>query len=212
MNQESVTLTTILWWIGQTVYFYLPAVAANMAPVVAAKFDARNKQTGTAIRSWYNHPIFETALGANKTWRGVLFGILAAGIVFWAQKDLMLSRGGAALSLLNYQTQSIVVMAVLFGGGAMAGDSLKSFFKRRIPKGGIFPRFRYVPPENRKYPENSKWQPFDQLDFIIGATALTAIVYFPGWHIFGIALFLAATITPGANYLFYKAGWKRVPY
>lgn len=211
-NHETVTLATILLWVGQTFYFYLPAAAANMAPVVAAKFDARNKQTGVTIRRWYNQPIFETALGANKTWRGVFFAVIAAGVVFWAQKDLMLSRGGAALSLFDYQTQSVIVMAVLFGGGAMVGDSVKSFFKRRIPKGMMLPRFRFVPAAERKYPENTKWQPFDQLDFICGATAGTAFVHFPGWHIFGIALLLAVTLTPIVNYLSYKAGWKRVPY
>jgi len=46
-------------------------------------------------------------------------------------------------------------LGVRFGIGAMAGDAVKSFFKRRV---GIRP--------------GQPWIPFDQLDFIVGALAL----------------------------------------
>jgi CDP-2,3-bis-(O-geranylgeranyl)-sn-glycerol synthase len=50
------------------------------------------------------------------------------------------------------------VLGLLFGLGAMGGDSVKSFIKRRI---GI--------------PPGRPWVPFDQLDFVLGALALI-------WH------------------------------
>jgi CDP-2,3-bis-(O-geranylgeranyl)-sn-glycerol synthase len=52
----------------------------------------------------------------------------------------------------------------LLGFGALAGDSIKSFFKRRV---GVKP--------------GKRWFPFDQIDFVIGALAFASIVYFPGW-------------------------------
>src|SRR5437773_6411567 len=49
------------------------------------------------------------------------------------------------------------LLGVLFGAGAMAGDSAKSFFKRRL---GVEP--------------GRPWIPFDQLDFVLGALVLVA--------------------------------------
>jgi CDP-2,3-bis-(O-geranylgeranyl)-sn-glycerol synthase len=46
--------------------------------------------------------------------------------------------------------------------GALAGDAVKSFFKRQI---GIAPGHRWLGP--------------DQLDFIVGACAFLALVYVP---------------------------------
>ena len=120
-------LLAILMIVAKCAYFYLPAVAANMAPVVVAKIVPGN---------W---PIWETRLGRNKTWRGLISGIIAAGIVFAIQKDLMFTRGGSYVSLFDYREESIIIWALLFGGGALVGDALKSFFKRRIPDGELWP-------------------------------------------------------------------------
>ncbi len=46
-------------------------------------------------------------------------------------------------------------LGLRFGLGAMAGDSAKSFLKRR-----------------RRIPPGAPWVPFDQLDFVLGALAL----------------------------------------
>lgn len=57
-------------------------------------------------------------------------------------------------SFVNY-TVNPLIFGLLMGSGAMLGDIVKSFFKRRlnIKSGNPFP-------------------PFDQLDFILGALAL----------------------------------------
>ncbi|MEM3153941.1 MAG: CDP-archaeol synthase, partial [Candidatus Woesearchaeota archaeon] len=54
--------------------------------------------------------------------------------------------------------------ALAAGIGALLGDSIKSFFKRRL---GILP--------------GRPWIPFDQVDYAIGALAAGSFVFFPGW-------------------------------
>jgi hypothetical protein len=193
-------LLTILMIVAKSAYFYLPAVAANMAPVVVAKIVPGN---------W---PIWETRLGRNKTWRGLIAGIIAAGIVFAIQKDLMFTRGGSYVSLFDYREESTIVWALLFGGGALVGDALKSFFKRRIWKGEIWPSWHPVPVMQRKYPDGAKWYPMDQVDFIIGSTIFVSFIHFPGWEFFGTVLFLTLFLHPAVNYVAFKIGLKKVPH
>lgn len=48
---------------------YAPAFVANGAPVVAKNLPV--------LRSWKT-PVWASVLGANKTWRGTIFGVAAA--------------------------------------------------------------------------------------------------------------------------------------
>jgi CDP-2,3-bis-(O-geranylgeranyl)-sn-glycerol synthase len=122
----------------QLVYFMLPAYAANMAPPFLGHW-----------KGW-NPPIAPRWLGTHKTVLGFAAGVVAAVIVTAAQSRI--AWGGA---LTAYD--SPLALGVRFGAGAMAGDSLKSFVKRRM---GIAP--------------GHAWIPFDQIDFVIGALVLTA--------------------------------------
>ena len=192
-------LSKITWsegfrWALQTGYFYLPAIAANMAASLAAAKDERdeNKQP---IPRWYNTPIWAQVLGRNKTWRGLIVGIFAAWFVFFIQQDLAVTQGGMYLSVLPYRGQSAVIMALLFGGGALAGDALKSMAKRALGK-----------------PAGSPWYPMDQVDHIIGATFFVMFAYPVQWHLFLIALFATLLLHPLINQIAYKLGWKAVPW
>jgi CDP-2,3-bis-(O-geranylgeranyl)-sn-glycerol synthase len=62
-----------------------------------------------------------------------------------------------------------VRLGLLFGVGAMAGDSLKSLFKRRL-----------------RIPPGSPWIPADQLDYIAGALVLVWGHLDPSWADVGI--------------------------
>jgi len=53
-------------------------------------------------------------------------------------------------------------LGALMGGGALIGDGFESFIKRRLNK-----------------PSGKPWFPCDQIDWIIGAIALSSIVYIP---------------------------------
>ena len=120
--------------------FFLPAGMSNMMPVFVSKLPWL-KKWNTPIdfgHTFRGKPIF----GSHKTWRGLLCGVIGGSLVGWALPHDFIAG--------YYPTWSVAVAASM-SLGALAGDAIKSFFKRRvdIKSGG-------------------KWFPFDQLDYIIG--------------------------------------------
>src|SRR5206468_5773804 len=64
---------------------------------------------------------------------------------------------GLAHAINNgYMVRSVWLMGPLFGIGALGGDAVESFYKRR-----------------RGVPSGKKWLPFDQLDYIAGTLLIT---------------------------------------
>jgi CDP-2,3-bis-(O-geranylgeranyl)-sn-glycerol synthase len=120
----------------QLVYLMAPAFVADMAPPFVRYWP------------WWNRPISERWLGSHKTVVGFVFGVLAAVLTTFAQSRIAWS--GALGSYEDW-----LLLGALFGVGAMAGDSVKSFFKRRL---------RIAP--------GKPWIPADQLDYVVGALAL----------------------------------------
>jgi CDP-2,3-bis-(O-geranylgeranyl)-sn-glycerol synthase len=118
------------------VYLMAPAYAANMAPPF--------------VRFWpgWNRPISAVLFGNHKTVVGFALGVTAGVLAAWVQSRIAWSR-----SLLT--PSNWLAIGVASGLGAMAGDSMKSFFKRRA---GI--------------PPGESWIPADQLDFVVGALVL----------------------------------------
>lgn len=154
--------------VAQLVYFMLPAYAANMAPPF--------------VRSWkgWNPPIARRHLGSHKTVLGFAAGVGTAVLVAWLQSriawDGSLADTGAWLGLR-------------FGLGAMAGDSAKSFLKRRM---GIAP--------------GARWIPFDQLDFVVGALVLTWSRASLSWIDVAVILVVTAVGHVLVNHLGYWLG------
>lgn len=103
------------------------------------------------VRYWHgwNRPIHERLLGNHKTVLGFLAGV-AAGVLAAAAQ----SRIHAPWSLVDYRHWPLLGLGL--GGGAMLGDALKSLAKRKL----------HIRP-------GAPWIPFDQLDFVAGALALT---------------------------------------
>ncbi len=130
-------------FILSALYLALPAYIANMAPVLAKKW---NLPFGAPIsRKWF---------GASKTYRGFIFGIIGAILMVFLQNLLLSVDFFENLSLIDYSNNTIF-LGFLFGFGALFGDLVKSFFKRRLHR-----------------PPGSPFVPFDQMDFIIGALIL----------------------------------------
>ncbi len=170
-------------------WIVIPAYAANgLAPL--AKFTSRHPVDGG--KTWKDgRPIF----GAGKTWEGSLIGIVVAVFV----SSLM----GLAFYFLPWDLSPIPiqvaamgpVLGFMLGLGAITGDIVKSFFKRRFgfERGKSFPVV-------------------DQLDFILGAFLFASLVT-PikiSWVI------LLAIVTPlfhlSANYMAYLLGVKKEPW
>jgi len=99
-------------------------------------------------RGW-NRPIHERLLGSHKTVLGFLAGVATGVLVTRMQYGIH-----APWSLVDYQHWLLLGLGL--GGGAMLGDALKSLIKRML----------HIRP-------GARWIPFDQLDFVIGALALT---------------------------------------
>ena len=196
-----IELSILTWrecyvWFLQTVFLYLPAVAANIAPLLASMADKRENQV--VVRRWYNQPIDERILGQNKTWRGLAVGIFAAGGVFWIQADIHKNdwQWLQDATLFSYPDESVATIALLIGGGALLGDAVKSLFKRLA-----------------KRPPGSRWYPMDQIDFIGGATiCLWLAGYAIPAHVFLLALFLAAVIQPLCRKGFWLVAHKFFPF
>lgn len=127
-----------LW---EAFWFFLPAGIANIAPVISSRLPILMAwRTPLDFgRSYKGKRIF----GENKTWRGLSFGIIAAVIT-----GLLQYRGIASSSeSIGY----IILVTGMMGCGALVGDAVESFFKRR---NGV--------------PAGESWFPFDQTDYIIG--------------------------------------------
>jgi len=105
----------LLTWLAETIYVYLPAYIANATPVVLGGGGALDRG-----RNWIDgKPLF----GDHKTIRGTISGLAAGFLVGLAQN---LPVQGALLSI-----------------GAIGGDLVVSFAKRRmdLKPGALLPIF-----------------------------------------------------------------------
>jgi len=137
-----------------SLWFFAPAGFANLAPVLAAQLplldklnapvDGRRKFRGKRL------------LGNNKTYRGFVVGVLIAYFTLLWQKTLI-ANGSWPIdnTLFNYDNENLILLGFAFGFGALAGDAIKSFFKRQK---GLVP--------------GRPWFPFDQLDYVVGGLLL----------------------------------------
>lgn len=182
----------ILW----ALWFFAPAGAGNVAPLVAAHIPFIKRYTAPIDfgKTYRGKPVF----GSNKTWRGLasgtLFGLLAGSIQVLLVKQFHLAFIPAAIEHMYISGLAVVLGAVL-GISALLGDAIESFFKRQIG----------VPP-------GKHWFPFDQLDYIIGGclasllvvrlAALDYLTIIIVW--FGIHLL--------SSYIGYLIRWKQEPF
>ena len=94
---------------------YLPAMAANGAPVVLKRMEGRLHPIDFNLRLWDGRPLF----GRGKTWEGFLVGLAAGGFV------------GIIIYILT-ECAKPQVLALYVPLGALLGDIAGSFLKRRI--------------------------------------------------------------------------------
>ncbi len=174
-------------------WFFLPAGLANAAPVVAAKVPLLKRLDGPMDmgHSFRGQRIF----GPNKTWRGLLTGMLAATLVIGLQKYLFAHSSWLAdLSWFDYRPDAIWLLGPLFGAGALIADAVESHFKRQ-----------------RHIPAGSPWFPYDQIDYVIGGCLFSlAIVQLPiSYYIWTLAVWLGMHVV--TVYVFYLLGVRDKP-
>jgi len=164
-------MNEILLLFLQAIYFMVPAYFANMTPV----FTTKHGLLKTPVDN-YQKVNKGRIFGDHKTIGGVIFGILAGIVLFIVQillKDVSFFK---SISIIDY-SWGIVYFGFLLGAGAILGDLVKSFFKRRV----------------RINPGKS-WFPFDQWDFVVGALLLSAIAFIPSWKVIIAILVISMAI------------------
>jgi len=175
-------------------WFFIPAGVANVAPVLASK---------VPLVTRLNAPIDGGAmlggkrlLGENKTWRGIVAGIILGTIVLALQQAIVASSPQFIRYLmpLDFTALPTLVLGSLFAIGALGGDAIESFMKRRLD----------IKP-------GASWVPFDQIDYIVGALLLTAPIARLSWQQSAWAIILWMAIHFGAAYVGYLLKLKKTP-
>lgn len=146
-GESSLALETL-----RVLYFFVPSYLANMAPVLVGKRLAALAVPLDLGASVSGVRIF----GDHKTWRGLIVGVATGAAAFLLQRALYDAEIGRVLALFDYGTLPALTGAGL-GFGAILGDAVKSFFKRRV---GIAPGKPWIGP--------------DEIDFYLGAAAVAA--------------------------------------
>lgn len=175
----------------QALYFMLPVYFANMAPVFATKIFGQKLSWPIDFNIKLNN---KPLLGKNKTWRGLVAGIIIGIAIIYLQAYLYQLPVFKSLSILNYSLINLIVYGFLFSFGAILADAVKSFIKRRLD----------IKPGN-------KWFPWDQADFL-GGLILIMLVYIPPWQIIIAVLIISPFLPLMANWLGYLLKIKKVPW
>ena len=174
-------------WIYEIFYallFIFPAYVANAIPVILG--GGRTIDAGRKLSD--GKPIF----GSHKTIRGFAAGIIAGTLTSAAENAVLQFYAPSDLTLpFNFS----VWLGLVISFGALLGDLLHSFIKRRI---GIA--------------EGSPLPIADQLDFVVGAVLLSFLISPPPM----LTIFIIFVITLPAhlltNFLAYVVGLKKNPW
>jgi len=173
------------FFIADALWLVFPAYVANSSAVLFA---------GTLpIDLGRNYPDGRRILGQGKTFRGLIGGTMVGVITGIIQQAV---REHALLAVPSFDP---IFVVITLSFGALLGDIIKSFFKRRLgfERGARFPIA-------------------DQYDFVAGALLLTYI-FFPGWltlnvtaPVFIAVIVLTAPIHLIVNYISFRLGKKDV--
>lgn len=178
-----------LYTLVEVAWILFPIYAANGLTPVMGKF-IKTHPIDMGRRLGKNR-----ILGDGKSWEGIAFGtlmgILIAAVEMMAYPYLPWELSPVALNIIPMTP----LVGFLLGFGAMAGDSVASFFKRRMGKkrGSSFPLL-------------------DQLDFFAGAFIMLslAVQIEPGWVILGSMITLVFHVL--SNIIAFKIGIKKTPW
>lgn len=164
----------------QILWLMLPAYMANMVPVFFRKVQFLNYPVDFGLK--LNK---KRVLGNNKTIRGFFFGILFSIVAVTVQYMLYpQSHFLQSISRIDYSVINPIFFGFLMGFSALFGDSVKSFFKRRI-----------------NIPPGESWIPFDQIDYMIGVVLFTFTFIKYDWIDFIIILLITPLLNMSTSFI-----------
>ena len=190
------SVISVLVLSAYVIYFMLPAYLANVSALVfggGKPLDfGRNFRDGRRI------------IGNGVTWKGTIIGTLIGtfigiiqgsisvyyGNIFSLIPGIMIIQGPIPTSIIQG-----ALIGLFLGGGALIGDAVGSFIKRRI---GI---------------KRGKAAPFlDHLDFVIGALVFASLIVFIPLNMIIIILIISIVLHLLTNMIAYLIGMKDVWY
>lgn len=173
-------------------WYFFPAIVANMSPIVARILLKDKFSTPVDLnKKFMGKPLF----GRTKTHRGFVAGIITGILVAYLQVKYSQNPTLLSISLIDYSSINFLHWGFLMGFGALLGDLIKSFFKRRM---------------NIK--SSRPWVPFDQIDSPLGALLLTFWFYVPPIDVLLILLLPYPLLHIGFSYTMYKLKLRQTKY
>ncbi len=181
-----------IFFIIKCLYFFLPAYCANMAAPLVMKipafdFLAKPVDGGKTVRG-------ERIFGNHKSWRGVIFAMIAGIAVFGIQEWLYQLPFFKNLSILDYQQAGICLVGFLMPLATVVGDLGSAFAKRRL-----------------KLEPGAKFMPWDQTNYVIGNFIIVGPVLkldLSVWLVLLVATFFLHIIFNRIGYFFGLHGAK----
>lgn len=143
-------------------YLLLPAAFANMIPVFFRKINFLNYPLDFKLKFFGNR-----LFGNNKTFRGLIFGILGSEIIVLLQSFLYKYELFFNISLVNYNLVNILGFGFLVGFGVLFGDLVSSFVKRRF-----------------SFKSGEHFFVLDQINGGLGFGFFIVLSYFKSWGLF----------------------------
>ena len=176
------------------VYFMLPAYVANLSGLAFGG--------GTPVDGGKNYRDGRRMIGNGVTWKGFQNGTILGtavgvilGIIGTFFGDLSVLTGGIIDLHVYDSVFGGLILGFLMAFGALFGDLVGSFLKRRI---GL---------------QSGEPAPFmDQLDFVIGALVFSLLLVQISWKFFLIIAILSLILHLGSNTFAYLVGIKDVWY
>lgn len=161
-------MENLIFEIIKIIYLILPAGIGNMAPIFMKNYFNRLAFPLDFDKRLNGKPI----LGRNKTFRGLIFGVIFSIAIVFIQKIAYETDFFKNISLIDYSGSNFIILGFLFGFGSLFGDSVKSFIKRQC---GVEP--------------GKPFFPWDQIDWVIGFILFVSFVYtFSFWLIIKILI------------------------
>jgi len=170
--------------VAYALFFIFPAYVANAVPVIVGG--------GRALDGGRKMPDGKPIFGSHKTVRGFVAGVVAGTLTGMAQYAALQF---VVLSDFVLPFQFSVWLGFLISFGALVGDLVHSFVKRRI---GIA--------------EGSPLPVADQLDFVAGAVLFSFLVSPPPLLTIFIIFVITLPIHLLTNLLAYVVGVKKTPW
>lgn len=184
MFQDWLVYLIMCFWI------IAPLGLANMAPTFFKnnfKFLAKRIDFGKEFK---NQPLF----GKTKTIRGIIAAVIFGEIAFLLIQWFCTFEGFREYVFINYLDLPIW-LGFLLGFGAIIGDLLESFIKRRFNK-----------------ESSSKWFPWDNIDYLIGGFVVWIFFINLTWYDYFAVLILGLILHLLFNLLGYALKIKKHPW